>query len=120
MKYHFVPIPDLDTNYRYIDEECRKCVRELSEIMEKHGIDFTKRKKEDETMQVTYNGFTGELVKLERKDGYSGNTFHYDGTPCKSIFYDLAIYDSGRQVTHSFTGVKLEDVKFLNGVVSFG
>ena len=58
-------------------------------------------------MQVTYNGFTGELVKLEK-------------TFCKPQFYDLSIYDSEKQVTHSFTGVKFEDMKFLGGVVTFG
>lgn len=56
-------------------------------------------------MQVSYNGFTGELVKLERHTVY--------------CYYDLSIYDSEKQVTHSFTGVNLEDVKFLGGEVSF-
>lgn len=58
-------------------------------------------------MKVSYNGFTGELVKLERAF-------------CRPASYDLSIYDSEKQVTHSFTGVKLEDTKFLGGVVSFG
>lgn len=34
-------------------------------------------------------------------------------------FYDLSIYDSEKRVTHSFTGVKLEDVRFLVWEVSF-
>lgn len=60
-------------------------------------------------MQVSYNGFTGELVKLERNDvPFNGGRF-----------YDLSIYDSEKRATHSFTGVKLEDVKFLGGVVMF-
>ncbi len=58
-------------------------------------------------MQATYNGFTGELVKLEK-------------TFCKPQFYDLSIYDSEKQVPHSFTGVKQEDMKFLDVEVSFG
>ncbi|NCE63725.1 hypothetical protein D1159_03810 [Pseudoflavonifractor sp. 524-17] len=62
-------------------------------------------------MQVIYNGFTGELVKLERKD--------FRSCGC-GITYMLEIYDSEKQVTHSFTGVNLEDVKFLGGAVTFG
>lgn len=67
----------------------------------------TFEKKEATTMQVIYNGFNGELVKLEK-------------TFCKPQFYDLSIYDSEKQVTHSFTGVKFEDMKFLGGAVTFG
>lgn len=57
-------------------------------------------------MKVTYNGFTGELEKLERT--------HYGD--CR---YSLSIYDGDNNCTHSFTMVKLEDVKFLGGTVSF-
>lgn len=67
-------------------------------------------KKEATTMQVIYNGFTGELVKMEQKR---------IGIANEIIIYDLSIYDSEKQVTHSFTGVKLEDVKFLGGAVAF-
>lgn len=66
-------------------------------------------KKEAPTMQVTYNGFTGELVKLQQ---YSCVT--------NGWLYELDIYDSEKKCTHLFTGVKLEDVKFLGGEVSFG
>lgn len=69
--------------------------------------------KEVSTMQVSYNGFTGELDKLTRSDFYPRND------PCKML-YDLSIYDSEKQATYSFTGVKLEDVKFLGGAVAFG
>lgn len=62
-------------------------------------------------MQVSYNGFTGELVRLERED--------LSCFGIKDKVYNLSIYDSEKQVTHSFTGVKLEDVKFLGGAVSF-
>lgn len=58
-------------------------------------------------MQVTYNGFTGELVKLEREEIGSYR------------LYSLSIYDSEKKVTHSFTGVKLEEVQFSGGTVSF-
>lgn len=68
-------------------------------------------KKEDATMQVTYDGFTGELVKLEQKKIW---------TVKEISVYDLSLYDSEKQVTISFTGVKLEDVKFLSGAVTFG
>lgn len=70
----------------------------------------TKDIKETDDMQVTYNGFTGELVKLERKPQPMFERY----------LYDLSIYDKENQVTHSFTGVKLEDVKFLGGAVTFG
>lgn len=63
------------------------------------------------TMQVTYNGFTGELVKLERIKCPPLNGAH---------IYDISIYDDENRCTHSFTGVKLEDVKFLGGAVTFG
>lgn len=65
------------------------------------------KKEENSKMNVTYNGFTGELVKLERT--------HYGDSR-----YSLSIYDDGKNVTHSFTCVKLEDVKFSGGVITFG
>lgn len=65
-------------------------------------------------MQVSYNGFTGELVKMEqcRKEFLNPHA--------EKTIYDLSIYDSEKQVAHSFTGVKLEDMKFLGGTVVFG
>lgn len=66
-------------------------------------------KKEEPTMQVSYNGFTGELAKLER---YSCGTGKWT--------YELNIYDSEKKCAHLFAGVKPEDVKFLGGAVSFG
>lgn len=62
-------------------------------------------------MKATYNGFTGELVKLERRPNliFPGN-----------YIYDISIYESEKKVTHSFTGVKLEDWEFLGGPVTFG
>lgn len=61
-------------------------------------------------MQVSYNGFTGVLKKLEER--CCGPTI--------GRFYDMSIYDAEKNVTHSFSGVNLEDVKFLGGAVSFG
>lgn len=69
------------------------------------------KEKEATTMQVTYNGFTGELVKLER----------IKCPPLNGAYiYDISIYDDENRGTHSFTGVKLEDVKFSGGAVTFG
>lgn len=76
-------------------------------------------------MQVSYNGFTGELVNLKRRP-IEGVTLTVSGLPFGAEKqesrwrYDISIYDSEKQVTHSFTGVKLEDMKFLGGAVSFG
>ena len=71
-----------------------------------------REEKENATMQVTYNDFTGDLVKLERED--------LSVFGVKDRIYNLSIYDSEKQVTHSFTGVKLEDVRFSGGTVTFG
>jgi len=78
------------------------------------------KEKEATTMQVTYNGFTGEMVKLEKKETGAYKITPYDMYKRPVYGYDLSIYDSEKQVTHSFTGVKLEDVKFLGGAVTFG
>lgn len=89
-------------------------MRALKRLVESKDTDFSPckydAKKETTTMQVSYNGFTGELAKLERKP---------DMKMCHGYIYDISIYDSEKQVTHSFTGVNLEDVKFLGGAVSF-
>lgn len=60
-------------------------------------------------MKVEYNGFTGELLKFDRRSRFS-----------EAAVYDLEIFDIDKNVTHSFFGAKLEDVKFLGGAVSFG
>ena len=66
-----------------------------------------RNKKETTTMQVTYNGFTGELVRLERKEAIiTSDPFVCRGAARISV-YDISIYDSEKQVTHSFTGVKM-------------
>lgn len=87
-----------------------KAVEEPSEILKKCIATYINDKKENTTMKVTYNGFTGELTKLERRpSSVFSNQF----------IYDLSIYDSEKKVTHSFTGVKLEEVQFSGGTVSF-
>lgn len=68
-----------------------------------------KAKKESTTMQVSYNGFTGELVTLEK----------INLQPNIKTEYNLSIFDNEKKVTYSFIGVKLEDMKFMGGKVSF-
>lgn len=65
-------------------------------------------------MQVTYNGFTGELVKLEIHEQLRSVS---EGVV---RVCDLTLYDSEKQATISFTGVKFEDLKFFGGAVAFG
>ena len=72
------------------------------------------------TMQVTYNGFTGELVKLEKKETGRYTLSPFDTEKHPVFGYDLTLYDSEKQVTHSFTGVKQDDMKFSGVEVSFG
>lgn len=78
------------------------------------------RKDGAKTMQVTYNGFTGELIELKRKKNIVTNYNTGISSEGYSKDYDLSIYDSEKRVTHSFIGVKMEDVKFNCGTVSFG
>lgn len=84
----------------------------------------TKMRKKEATMQVTYNGFTGELVKLERVSEIAklSNNPYFQGQTLQrgSWNYDLCIYDAEKKATISFVGVKLEDMKFLGGAVTFG
>lgn len=61
--------------------------------------------------KVSYNGFTGELVSLVKD---------YDLAKSGESPYVLSIYDGEKRVTHTFGGVKLEDIKFMGGVVAFG
>lgn len=72
------------------------------------------KKEEKPAMKVTYNGFTGELVKLEKYE--NDKAARRGGGP----LYDLAIYDSEAKATHCFEDVKLENVKFMGGVMTFG
>ena len=71
---------------------------------------ISQKKKEESTMNASYKGFSGEVVKLELKR--------------KSLadvpLYDLSIYDAEHIATHSFTSVPLSDVKFSGSAVTFG
>lgn len=117
--------PNWDTYNRHMDSVIRDGTRKIAGQVRQQAIDFIRRNKEEPTMQVSYNGFTGELVKLERVGtGKIAETIipiDLPGASCEHVwFYNLSIYDREKKVTHSFTGVKLKDVKFLGGAVSFG
>lgn len=75
------------------------------------------------TMKVTYNGVTGELIKLERK---ATQIFSYkpDGEMKTQTFFvepdfDLIIYNEEKRELRAFSNVKLSDVRFSGGEVSF-
>lgn len=62
-------------------------------------------------MKATYNGMTGELVKLE--------AIYLSHSKDLSNAYNLSIYDREKKCEHSFYNVNLADVKFSGGEVSF-
>lgn len=78
------------------------------------GYNGTKEKKEEYTMQISYNGFTGELVKMER-------TFAPYPYVAKYATYDLTItvLKEGVCADVHFTGAKMEDLQFHGGAVTF-
>lgn len=114
------------TNYStYFKNEpiCERCF-EISVCLssyyrEKYNAEKSEKKEGHvmSALKVEYNGFTGELVKFEREIGIISTTD--DGRIYGGNTYSLSIYDSEKRVMHSFSGVKLEDVKFLSGAVSF-
>ena len=117
MSNEYFPIYTFDP----MEQIYRECSKEVAEQIRKQAIDYLKSKKEVPTMQVTYNGFTGELVKLERScAGKFEIPIGLAETANVKWLYDLSLYDSEKQATISFAGVKLEDVKFLGGAVAFG
>jgi len=91
-------------------DEVRKSWEECMDAVKNCIKEALNKEKEENTIQVTYNGFTGELVNLER----------IKCPPLNGAYiYDISIYDDEKRCTHSFTSVKLKDVKFLGGGVSF-
>lgn len=102
---------DIDKAFNEINDFCdyaiKKCDEALKEIIENEIM-----KQEEHTMEVTYNGITGKLVKLERPFAALSNF-------ADTTIYDLTIYNTEKKATVSFTGVKLADVKFSGGEVSF-
>lgn len=59
-------------------------------------------------MQVTYNGFTGELVRLEQTGIEKCGRFMHRT-------YSIAIADDERKATYSFTNVDMRNVTILDG-----
>ena len=64
-------------------------------------------------MQVTYNGFTGELVKLERKV-IDSQSLYIDSIPIRlADNYELQIFTPENGGIVEFFGVKIKDVEFF-------
>ena len=115
-----------------IQEQAEKCFKIL-----KNAIERKMETKEEHTMKATYNGITGELVKLERKApidySVSSSADHLTmcgpcivcekpeekKNPSISYAYDLTIYDPEKKATVSFASVNLSDVQFSGGEVVF-
>lgn len=98
---------------RFVYEEMKKYPYDKTAALQRETWKLIPyQEKEAHTMQVEYNGFTGELVKLERKDL---RVFGIEGSE-----YSLVIEDKEKHVKHDFDNVKMENVKFLGGAVSFG
>lgn len=91
--------------FKISDEENDRLFRMQNENSEEKWI---------KTMKVSYNGVTGELVKLEKK-----STDYHIPPGAYITEYSLSIYDSEKRATTTFEGVNLEDVKFMGGAVSF-
>lgn len=103
-------VPDRD-----MDIYCNSCGRESqipNHLQRKYMEPMEKKKEAVKVLKVSYNGFTGELVKLEKKSVYS----HHNMV---QTLYALDIFDAEKKVTHSFAGVKLEDIRFFGGAVVF-
>lgn len=98
--------------------ECsnRKEMEEVIEYWNKSVSESEERK-----MKVSYKGFTGELLKLEREEKQSGGLASLSGSRCEPFFfYKLDIFDKEKDAKISFHDVLLRDVKFLGGEVTFG
>ena len=83
-------------------------------------IPTQKHTKEEEhhMIQVSYKGFTGELVKLEKTRDPAKEVFLVPSVVGES--YSISIYDPETKATHSFADVFPQDVKFLGGATVFG
>ena len=77
----------------------------MEEVIEYWNKDVSES--EDCKMKVSYKGFTGDLLKLELEKSYTGK-------------YTLELLDEEKSAKISFSGVSLNDVKFLGGEVTFG
>lgn len=65
-------------------------------------------KMEDAAMRVTYQGFTGELVRLEQTGVEEcGRSVHRT--------YSISIADDEKKVTYSFADVDMRNVTIIGG-----
>ena len=102
----------------WLEESIKEAVNKNVEKYRRIIIDEL-NKKEAPSMQVSYKGFTGELVKLERKETFDPSVYLTGRFEEKISVYDISIYESEKQVTHSFIDAKMEDVKFIGWNISF-
>lgn len=79
--------------------------KEMEEVIESWNKAVSES--EERKMKVSYKGFTGDLLKLELEKSYTGK-------------YTLELWDEEKAAKISFSGVSLNDVKFLGGEVTFG
>lgn len=88
-------------------QEASKGIKLSTEHLD--SVKITLQNREEPTMKVSYNGFTGELVKIERRAGL------------EAVIpgYNLEIWDDEKKVAYSFQSINLSDVKFIGGAVSF-
>lgn len=62
-------------------------------------------------MTATYKEFTGEVISLKRREA----SYLNGGGPQ----YDLELYDRQNDCIHTFSSIKLEDVKFSGFAATF-
>lgn len=72
-------------------------------------------------MKVCYKEFTGELVRLERRNKKEPVKFVDGGIILDSVtyVYDLDIYDKQKGCKICITDVNLSDIKFIGGNTTF-
>ncbi len=82
----------------------REAWRKMTAEIVAGAVNKVSEYKEEPTMKVSYNGFTGLLWRLELVDGS----------------YELEIFDKEKEVTYSFVDINIEKLKFVGGKVIFG
>lgn len=98
----------------------KSVIRKNSDKYRKIIVEALNEKEEPamSVLKAECKGVTGELAKLEKKSvSPDCNVMLKRMTP--ETVYDISIYDSEKRAAISFAGVRLEDVKFLNGAVTF-
>ena len=97
--------------------------KEMEEVIESWNKSVSEI--EEIKMKVSHKGFTGDLIKLEAEKAsdcnfisrYGPITVKHAGYTWK---YTLELWDEEKSAKISFSGVSLNDVKFLGGEVTFG